>query len=156
MKIIYNPVLSNQIISLFLGYCVLVTFSLIAILPWGKEFPISHFGNLINAFILSYATIRHQLVDIRVVLRRGLAWATLATIGAIFYWLLLGFLHLVLGFQIDMTATFIATAVAIVAAIFIYKVRGVLFLGISTVGFFLEKFPHTLLGEIFRHITASV
>jgi len=133
LKILNNPVLYNQIISLVIGLFVLVIFTLVALLPWGKEWPISHFGNLINAFILSYATIRHQLVDIRIVLRRGLAWATLGIIGAIGYWLLLSVLHIVLGFELDLTATFVATTVAIVAAIFILKLRGLLFLGISRI-----------------------
>jgi len=127
LKILDNPILYNQIISLLLGLFVLVIFALSTLLPWGREFPIIHFGNLINAFILSYATIRHQLVDIRIVLRRGLAWVSLGIIGAASYGLLLSILHTVFRFELDLTATFVATLVAVLVAIFTYKLRSYLF-----------------------------
>jgi diguanylate cyclase (GGDEF)-like protein len=127
MKVLDNPVLYNQIVSLLIGIFVLTIFVLAALLPWGREFPISHFGNIINAVILSYATIRHQLVDIRFVLRRGLAWISLGVIGAISYWLLIFTLHTILHFELDATTTIVATTAAILAAIFIYKLRGLLF-----------------------------
>jgi len=127
LKIIYNPILYNQIISLLLGYTILTTFSLTVLLPWGKELPMSHFGNLINAIILSYATIRHQLVDIRTVLRRGLSWVSLTIIGVLGYWLLLNFMHLVFDFELNMTATAVATAAGVVVAVIIYRLRKSLF-----------------------------
>ena len=131
LKILDNPVLYNQVFSLLLGVSVLTIFILAALLPWGREFPVSHFGNLINAFILSYATIRHQLVDIRIVLRRGLAWTTLGIIGTVCYWLLLTILHTVLGFELDLTATLIATVVAVLIAIFVYRLRSFLFVTVG-------------------------
>jgi len=127
LKILDNPVLRNQIMSLLLGLFVLILFTLAAFLPWGREFPINHFGGIIIAFVLSYATIRHQLVDIRIVLRRGLAWVSLGIIGAVSFGLLLGILNTVLRFELDFTAIFVVTLVAGVVAIFIYKLRGYLF-----------------------------
>ncbi|MFQ6122984.1 MAG: hypothetical protein ACE5LA_08040, partial [Dehalococcoidales bacterium] len=81
LKILDNLVLYNQIVSLMLGIFFLTIFALTVFLPWGGEFPMSHFGNLINAFILSYAIIRHRLVDVRLILRRALAWTSLVIIG---------------------------------------------------------------------------
>ena len=131
LRVLDNPVLYNQIVSLMLTIFVLTIFTLATLLPWGREFPISHFGNIINAFILSYATIRHQLVDIKFVLRRGLAWVSLGIIGAASYWLLLSIFHLVLNFEIDLTTTFAATLAAMLIAILIYKLRGLLFVTIG-------------------------
>jgi diguanylate cyclase (GGDEF)-like protein len=127
LKILDNPVLRSQIFSLMLGLFVLISFTLFTLLPWGREYAVSHFGNLINALILSYAVTRHQLVDIRIVLRRGLAWMSLGIIGIASYGLLLFILHVVLGFELDFTATSIATLVAALVAIFIFKLRGYLF-----------------------------
>jgi len=127
LKVLDNPVLHNQTVSLVVSILVLATFTSAGVFfPW-KEFPVSHFGNLIVAFILSYATIQHQLVDIRVVLRRALAWTTLGIIGGASYWLSLLALHTLLHFEIDFVATFVATAVAVLVAIFIYNLRGFLF-----------------------------
>ena len=123
LKILDNPVFRNQIASLMLGLSVLTFFTLTVFLPWGKDFPISHFGNLINASILSYAAIRHQLLDIRLVLRRGLLWLTLGAIGATAYGLLLVLLNNVLNFALDLTGTFLATAAAVSVAIFVYRLR---------------------------------
>ncbi len=131
LKILDNPVLRNQIFSLMLGLFVLIIFTLAALLPWGREFPINHFGGIIIAFILSYATIRHRLVDIRIVLRRGSALTSLGIIGVASYWLLLVILDTVLRFELDFTAIFIGTAVAVLVAIFIYKLRGYLFATVS-------------------------
>ncbi len=91
----------------------------------------SHFGNLINAFILSYATVRHQLVDVRIVLRQGSAFVSLGAIGAVSYWLLLVILNRVFNFEMDLTATLVATGVAFVVAIFIYRLRHSLFTVVS-------------------------
>ncbi len=123
LKILSNPVIRNQIASLLLGLSVLVGFTLAVLLPWGREFPISHFGNLINASILSYATVRHQLLDIRLVLRRGLLWLTLGAIGTTAYGLLLVLLNNVLHLALDLTGTLIATAAAVGVAIFVYRLR---------------------------------
>ena len=131
LRILDNPVLYNQIVSLLLGIFVLTIFVFAAILPWGREFPVSHFGNIIVAFILSYATIRHQLVDIRFVLRRGLMWISLGIIGASSYWLLLTILHSILHFELDLTTTFAATVAAVLVAIFVYKLRGFLFVTVG-------------------------
>jgi len=131
LKILDNPVLYNQIISLLVGIFVLTIFACVALLPWGREFPISHFGNLVNAFILSYATIRHQLVDIRFVLRRGLVWISLGIIGAGSYWFLLFILDSILHLELDPTTTYAITLASVLAVLFIYKLRGIF---LATIG----------------------
>ena len=125
LKNLDNPVIYNQIVSLMFGLSVLVIFSLAAILPWGREFPISHFGNLTNAFILSYATIRHELVDIRFVLRRGLGWLALGIAGTGIYVFFFFLLHLWIGFEISYMTLAIALAVSVLASVTVYLMRGV-------------------------------
>ena len=41
-------------------------------------YPIDHAGNLLNALIISYAILKYQLLDIRLVLRRGLTYSILS------------------------------------------------------------------------------
>ncbi|MFC1993196.1 diguanylate cyclase [Chloroflexota bacterium] len=127
LKTLDNPVLHNQIVSLILTLFVLVTFGLATQLPLGRELPVIHFGNAINAFILSYSAIRHQLVDIRTVLRRGLAWMTLGIIGTASYVILLAIIHTAFNFDLSITAMLAITLIAALVAIFIYKLRGLLF-----------------------------
>ncbi len=131
LRVLNNAVLYNQIVSLLLGIFVITIFVLFGLLPWGREFPISHFGNLVNAFILSYATIRHQLVDIRFVLRRGLVWISLGIMGASSYWLLLFILDIIFHFELDPTTASATTVASVLSIMFIYKLRRIFF---TTIG----------------------
>ena len=123
LRVVDNPVSYNQTVSLLLVLLSLAIFSVTPLLPWGREFPIIHFGSIISAFILSYATIRHQLVDIKFVLQRGSTLIILVIIGVASYWLLLAVLDTVLGFKLELTGMFIATSIASVVIILIYKLR---------------------------------
>jgi diguanylate cyclase (GGDEF)-like protein/putative nucleotidyltransferase with HDIG domain len=123
LRILDNPVLYNQIVSLMLSIAVVVIITLVALLPWGREFPITNFGNITVAFILSYAAIRHQLVDIRFVLRRLLSWLTLAVAGVGIYVLLLFLLHLWFGLEFHLITLTAGLGVAALASIIIYLVR---------------------------------
>jgi diguanylate cyclase (GGDEF)-like protein len=125
LKALDNPVLYNQIVSLLLTLGVLTAFSFAAIMPWGREYPISHFGNIINAFILSYATVGHQLVDIKFVLRRALAWLTLGIAGAGIYLVFLFLFHFWMGFEVNITTLAIGLAAAAAASVTVYLLRGV-------------------------------
>jgi diguanylate cyclase (GGDEF)-like protein/putative nucleotidyltransferase with HDIG domain len=127
LRTINNPILYNQTLSLVLGIIVLTIFVTAAILPWGREYPIPHAGNIITASILSYAVIRHRLVDIRFVIRQGSAWLGLGVLGTFSFWLLLVLFHNVFDFELDPIASIAATLTALVVAVFIYKVRGYFF-----------------------------
>ena len=127
LKILDSPVLYSQIVSLMLGVIVLVIFALAALLPWGREFAVTHLGSIIIASILSYATIRHQLLDIRMVLRRGLAWVSLGIIGMISYLLLLAVLDATFRLEFDFATAFVATFVAVLVSVLIYNLRGYFF-----------------------------
>ena len=127
LRILDNPVLRNQIFSLLLGLIVLLISISVAFLPWGREFAVSHFGSIIVAVILSYSVIRHHLLDIRIVLRRGLGWLSLGIIGIVCYGLLFVILNGMLGLEFDPVTIILATALAIIVAIFIYRLRNLLF-----------------------------
>ena len=131
LKILENPVLRNQISSLMFSLFVFIAFSLATLLPWGREYAFSHFGSIIIAFILSYAVIRHQLVDIRIVLRRSLGWVSLGFIGILCYGLLLVILNMTLGLELDVVTASAATAIAVIVAIFIYRLRNLLFITVG-------------------------
>jgi diguanylate cyclase (GGDEF)-like protein len=129
LKALDNPVLYNQIVSLMISTSLMliaavsVILALAALLPWGGEFPIAHLGNVIVAFILGYVTIRHQLVDIRFVLRRALSWVTLGIAGVGIYVLLFFLLHLWLGFELQFLTLIVGAGVALLVSIGVYLAR---------------------------------
>jgi diguanylate cyclase (GGDEF)-like protein len=127
LKQIENPIQHNQILALMLCISIFLIFTIFSIPSWANKFPIAHYGNLINAFILSYAVLRHRLVDIKIVLRKGTAWVTLGIIGALTFWFILVVLHSIFNFELDVAASLIASVLAMVVALLIYKLKGQLF-----------------------------
>ena len=127
LKSLEDPIKYNQIVALILGISVIMVFTTTTLLPWGKELPLSHLGNLINALILTFAVIRHRLVDIKIILRQGSAWFGLGVIGIITYWFILVIAHNLFDFEISLTASFAATIAGIIVAIMIYRLRGYFF-----------------------------
>jgi diguanylate cyclase (GGDEF)-like protein len=126
LKSLDNPTLNNQLVSLVFAIIVLTVFSATAVLPWAREYPISHFGNIINAFVLSYATVGQQLVDIRLVLRRALGWVTLTIAGAIVYSLLVMIFHAFIVFPSSFLILSTGLTAAVAAYIAVYFLRGFL------------------------------
>jgi diguanylate cyclase (GGDEF)-like protein/putative nucleotidyltransferase with HDIG domain len=141
LKTLHNPILYNQIITLVLTISVLTIFTLVHLIPWRREFPISHLGNLINAIILSYAVIRHKLVDIKIVIRQGTAWTILGMIGITTYWLLLIVFHNIFNFEISLPASFGATATGMLVAVLVYRLRG----------FFFDMMSRAFHGSSYNH-----
>ncbi len=136
-----NPVIYNQTYTLILCIIVISIFMFGAILPWGREYSIPHIGNLINAFILTYAVVRHKLVDIRIVLRQGSAWLSLGIIGVVMYWLLLLVFHSIFDFDISLPASFAATGTGLLVAILVYRLRG-FFFNVMSRAFHGSSFSH--------------
>ena len=79
------------------------------------KYPIDHLGNLANALTISYAILRHQLLDIKVVIRRGLAYSVL-TIGVTSGYLLILFGVQSLFHRTGYSDLALAAAVALVMA----------------------------------------
>jgi diguanylate cyclase (GGDEF)-like protein len=122
-----NPVLSNQIFSLRLALIIITVFSIAALLPWAREYPVSHLGNMINAVVLSYAAVGHQLVDIRIILQRGLTWAIMVAVGVFTYLLLILVLYAVLHLVMDVTTIFIVTFVVVGVLALVFRLRHFLY-----------------------------
>src|SRR4030042_1981161 len=74
LRILADPEKRNQIFYLILGISVLACFFGASVTRFGRGFPVAHLGNLVNAFILSYVTARHRLLDMRFVVRRGIVY----------------------------------------------------------------------------------
>ena len=116
-----SPVLRNQVLIFIISLSILVISTVIS-LPVAN-FPIAHYGNLLNAGLLIYAVIRHQLLDIKLVLKKGTAWASLIAFGLISFWLLLFLLHSIFQFEIDFVASLVATFVSVAVSALIYIIR---------------------------------
>ena len=82
-------------------------------------YPIDHAANLFNALIISYAILKYHLLDIRLVVRRGLTYSILtAGLTAIYLLLLQGIQETFHGFTYYPGFVFAAGSAILLAAIF--------------------------------------
>ena len=109
----------NRIRYLMLGISLPIFALLINFTELGK-YPIDIAANVITAILISYAILRHQLLDVKVVIRLGLIYSiTTAIIAAIYFLvisLVLNLLHLLAGNEIYITSIIIGTLFSFVFA----------------------------------------
>ncbi len=122
-----NPILYNQINTLILSIGVLTVFTLAGFLPMGDVFPIPHYGSLINAFVLTYAVIRHKLVDIRLVIRRSTAWIIMGVGSMTIYALLFFAVQKIFNFPMDIYTIITATTITLLFVGITFFLRGRIF-----------------------------
>ena len=69
-----DPHLRNRLRYLISGLVLVITFTLVNFTPLGR-YPIDIAGNGLSALLIAYAILRHNLLDIRVVIRKGLLYS---------------------------------------------------------------------------------
>jgi diguanylate cyclase (GGDEF)-like protein/putative nucleotidyltransferase with HDIG domain len=114
----------NQIAYLFLAMAVLAVFGFVSFIPFLGHLPLAHIGNLTMACILTYAVVRHRLLDVRLVFRRVLSWLSLGIIGVATYTGLFFLAHYILDFEFETRTVAAAASVATIVAILIHKLLG--------------------------------
>jgi diguanylate cyclase (GGDEF)-like protein len=124
-----NPAIHNQLIYLIativiLAVTVLSNFSVV-----GRQLPIGHVGNLLVAGLLAYATLRHQLLDVKVVIRSGLVYGGITFIVAVSYLLLLYGAQQWFHSVFEVPALALAITLALVMAFALLPLRGLLMRG---------------------------
>ncbi len=69
-----DPIDRNRTSYLLAGWTILAPMAYTNLLPVLKGFPLDHIGSFINVAIIAYAITRYDLLDVRLVARRGLGW----------------------------------------------------------------------------------
>lgn len=108
----------NRLRYLMIGLGTVVVASLVNFTPLGR-YPIDIAGNGVNALLIAYAIMRHQLLDIQVVIRKGLLYSIpTVLIGAGYFMIItlaLRLVHISTGFEIFMLSLVVAVLTAILA-----------------------------------------
>ena len=112
-KVSMDPLERDRIVYLLVGIGIVVVFAVSNLSPFGEKFPITHFGHLANAVILTYVTLRHWLVDVRFIMRRAVVYSCMAGWFLIVYSLWLFLVHGVIGIELGFVS---ALAVALLSA----------------------------------------
>lgn len=77
-----DPQERNRIGYLLTAICVWMVFALTNLVPALANYSVDHIGNIAFTLIISYTILRYQLLNIRLVARRGLAYLIL--VGTLF------------------------------------------------------------------------
>ncbi|MBN1318084.1 MAG: hypothetical protein JXA42_21560, partial [Anaerolineales bacterium] len=102
----------------FLGIVAVILGSLANFAPFLTGYPIDLIANVINATLLSYAIFRHELLDIKLVARRGLLYSITTVIVGASYFLIISlatlFYHQMTGTEIFLVSLIVAIVAAII------------------------------------------
>ncbi len=118
-----TPSARTRVNYLLIGLVVLVMGSLSNFSEFMMKYPIDHVSNLANAAIISYAVRRYRLLDIRFVLRRGLAYSSLTVIVTALYLLALFLIQNLLQVRVGYPSLLFAAGLALVIAVLFTPLR---------------------------------
>ncbi len=84
-----DPQSRNRAVYLLIGVSLLALFSVRIAFPALSEYPVEHLGHLGNALLITYAISGRKLLDIRLVVRKGLAYSSIVVFIATSYLVML-------------------------------------------------------------------
>ncbi len=113
----------NQIGYLLFGTSALAITAFLAFTPAGGRLPLAHVGGLINACTLTYVVLKHQLLDLRLIARRGLGVLGMATAGTGAYLLLFFLIYLLADTELNAGTLALTTGLAVAVGVIMYAIR---------------------------------
>ncbi len=84
-----DPQSRNRVAYLLIGVSLLAVFSARIAFPAFSKYPLEHLGHLSNALLISYAISGYKPLDVKLVIRKGLAYLSLVVFIATSYLLML-------------------------------------------------------------------
>jgi putative nucleotidyltransferase with HDIG domain len=150
----------NRLRYLIIGLFISVSASFVNFTDLGK-YPIDIAANGVTAIFIAYAILRHQLLDIRVVLRLGLLYSFTTTLLSAFYYLVISLLlnlsHYILQGEMNSSGEIflLSIFIAIMTAIVLTPVRNQVQTWIDRI-FYREKYDASLMLQRLSQTTASL
>ena len=109
----------NRLLYLAISNVLIIIGGLANISPQLRPFPFDVLFDVVAALLMAYAIYRYQLLDLTLVVRKGLLYFVPTAIIGILYFVIIFFtvqvLHAFLGYQIFLLAFLIAVVTAVVA-----------------------------------------
>jgi signal transduction histidine kinase len=123
LRSLTDQVQRTRVTYILIGVCIMAVFSLSNGIDFLRRLPVDHFGNLLAACVWTYATVQHQLVDVRSVARRGLSWAAVIIVAIVGYLFLYSVVSMATQVQQRALVTALATMGALIVGLAIYQLR---------------------------------
>ncbi len=144
----------NRIRYLLLGLIITSLASFVNFTEYGK-YPFDVAANVITAVLIAYAILRHQLLDIRVVVRLGILYSITTAFFGLIYYLSISivsfFSQLIVGQEIFV----ISLIIGVFSAFFLTPIRNQVQIWIDII-FYREKYNAGLMLQQLSETTASL
>ncbi len=144
----------NRLRYLIIGLSLVIIATLVNFTPLGR-YPIDIAGNAISALLIAYAILRHNLLDIRVVLRKGLLYSIPTVLISTGYFLIIFLALRLFNLSSGVGIFTIALIVAILTALVAQPLRDKAQSWIDRL-FFREKYDSGMLIQRLSSQAASV
>ncbi|MFC1918645.1 ATP-binding protein [Chloroflexota bacterium] len=116
----------NRTIYLMAGWCIVILSGYTNLIPPMAGFPFDHIGSLANAIIIAYAIRKYKLLDIRLVIRKGLVYSSLTIFLTTLYLLLLFSLQMFFHGWFGYSSLALAAGFALMAALLFNPLRNLI------------------------------
>jgi len=150
-----SPLMRNRMRYLLIGIIILFLGSLVNLADALKVYPIDITANVINAILIAYAILRFQLLDISLVVRKGLFYSIPTIIIGIAYFLVIflavDLFHIVAGYEVFLISLVIASIIALL----LQPLRDRTQLWVDRL-FFREKYDTSLMLQRLSRTASSV
>ena len=137
-RVIKNPIQKNRIRYLMVGLGLIIIASVVNFTPLGK-YPIDIAANSLTALLIAYAILKHQLLDISVVIRKGLLYFIPTTLIGASYFLIISLSLKIFQAYSGIEIFLLSMVVAITTAIILQPIRDMAQSWIDKL-FFREKY----------------
>jgi len=121
-----DPVERNRTAYLIAGWSILMLFAYSNIVPALDGLPIDHIGSLVNILIIAYAIRKYQLLDIKLIMRKGLVYSSLTIFLTAAYLLSVAAVQIFFSTKTGYSSLVIAIAFALTVALFFNPLRNAL------------------------------
>ena len=109
----------NEIAYLLVGLAIMMAFGARMTFPPLPTYPFEHIGHLGNALVITYAIMKHKLLDVRLLIRKGLVYSFISiSITASFLIMLYGLQYFLKGWDTSANLTAIFVMALLMAWIF--------------------------------------
>ncbi len=113
----------TRTVYLLIGITAFAIFGATKAYPALFEYPLDYIGGVINALVITYAIFKYQLLDIKLVLRKGLVYSSLTILLTTVYLILLYAIQMFFQNRLGYTSLAIALVVALTIAVLFNPAR---------------------------------
>jgi signal transduction histidine kinase len=150
-----SPMTRRRTQYLLLGWTVVIAGSMANFVPGLKPYPVDMTAMAVNAALIAYAILRHQLLDISLIIRKGLLYSVPTAALAIVYFVLVVVLEGVLRTFVGYQLFFLSVLVAAATAVAVQPLRDRVQLFIDRL-FFREKYDTQLMLQELSELVGSI